>query len=139
MTDLSTKMLQDRALRDAARINVDTDIALLMQNIEQKSIGARIKDSTLDRAQKISAEIEQSDDPRAIYIVGGIAGLLTLWLARKPLFKILGWLFGRSSSKDPEDGGSNGEDEEYWDAEDELHPQPPSSRKNTRHGTSAAA
>lgn len=139
MTDLSTKMLQDRALRDAAKINVDTDLALLMQNIENKSLSTRIKDRALDSAHKINAEIEQVKDPRTAYIAGGLVGLLTLWLARKPIFRVLGWLFGRSSSKTETDEFSTKDNEEFQSADDEFyHPAYPTC-KGGRRGTSGAA
>ena len=143
MTDLATKMLQDRALRDAAKINVDTDLALLMQNIENRSLGTRIKDRALGGAQKINAEIEQVEGPRVVYLAGGVVGLLAVWLARRPVFGFIGWLFGKPSSKKGRndcftaDGPEENGQLQY--ADDKLASQTGLSRKNARRGTSAAA
>ncbi|RKF18359.1 hypothetical protein D6851_14560 [Altericroceibacterium spongiae] len=106
MSDLAAKMLEDRALRDAARALVAADIALMMENLDQKGLGTRVKDSVSETAESFTSDLGTADEKPGLYLAGGLIGIVVLWFSRKPVFRLLGWFFSRSPDEaDEEDPG----------------------------------
>ncbi|MCB2049598.1 MAG: hypothetical protein KDE32_15440 [Novosphingobium sp.] len=95
----------ERANRDAARATLDTEIARIRGDIEQRGIGGRIADeasakalAALDDASQIASESKG--------VIGGTIALLVLWFFRKPILSALASLFdsGDDNEGNEEDG-----------------------------------
>jgi hypothetical protein len=83
----------ERANRDEARARLDSEIARIRGDIEQRGIGGRIADeatakalAALDDAGRIASDSKG--------IIGGTIALLLLWFLRKPILSALAGLVG---------------------------------------------
>ncbi len=90
----------ERANRDAARSELDDQVARIRGDIEQRGIGGRIADeasakamATLDEAARIASESKG--------VIGGTLALLALWFFRKPILSAFAALIG---ADEPEEG-----------------------------------
>jgi hypothetical protein len=92
MNSAATEVLAARAVRDAARTAFDSRVAALKDDLAERSIGTRIADDLLDKANKGLAEaIEIADSNRGV--IAGTIAALALWLLRRPLTGlVLDWL-----------------------------------------------
>ncbi len=87
------QLRRDRANRDAARAELDGQIARIRGDLEQRGIGGRIAD---EAAAKALAAV---DDAATIVseskgVIGGTLALLALWYFRRPIFSALAAMFG---------------------------------------------
>ncbi len=84
MSKAERQMLEDRAVRDAARALVDADVAQLKSTFSGKSIAKRVSDRVSDGAKDIFDEaVDAADDHK-----GALATLIAavvLWFAHFPL------------------------------------------------------
>ena len=107
MASAAEKQLRlDRASRDAARADLDGQVARIRGDLEQRGIGGRIAD---EAAAKAFAAL---DDAAAIAseskgVIGGTLALLALWYFRRPIFSA----FAALLSMDDEPKGQH--DHEY--------------------------
>ena len=83
----------ERANRDEARAKLDSEIARIRGDIEQRGIGGRIADeatakalAALDDAGRIASDSKG--------VIGGTIALLLLWFLRKPILSALAGLMG---------------------------------------------
>lgn len=92
MSSAATEVLAARAVRDAARTAFDSRVAALKDDLAERSIGTRIADDLLDKANQGLAEaIEIADSNRGV--IAGTIAALALWLLRRPLTGlVLDWL-----------------------------------------------
>lgn len=82
------RLLEDRALRDAARGNVTHDVAFLKQEVRDKGVGARLLDTSKDNARTIAAGARDLAQDNRGKMAGGaalaVAGVVA-WIFRKPI------------------------------------------------------
>lgn len=110
MTDLADQLREDRAMRDAARELVKTDIAYLKGEFGSKSIGARVADRVTDGATDLYEEAaELASDNKGILIA--LLAAVGLWFARNPLMELF---------LDPEDDPEYDEDDDEYGGQDEY-------------------
>lgn len=83
----------ERANRDAARAQLDDQIARIRSDIEQRGIGGRI-------AEEATAKALVALDDAALLaresrgVIGAAAALLALWFFRRPIFSAIAAMLG---------------------------------------------
>lgn len=88
MADPARQLLEDRALRDAARGLVHSDVAFIRESMAARSIPARLADRVTDGARDIADEaVVVAEENRAVLTAGLALGALGLaaWVFRAPL------------------------------------------------------
>jgi len=88
VSDAARQLLQDRAMRDAARALVHSDIAFIRESIEARSLPARLADRVSGGARDIADEAAVvADENRRMLGAGAAMGVigLALWVFREPL------------------------------------------------------
>lgn len=102
MTDLKRQMVEDRALRDAARALVSADIAHVRNLLSGKSLTERMMGRVGDGARDaLEHAADAADNHRGAIAV--LIGAIVLWFARNPLMA----LFDRGEPRDENDGDEN--------------------------------
>lgn len=92
------RMMEDRALRDAAKAVVREDLAHLRGALRSRGIGERIADRVTDGFTDLFEEgLEVADNNRGI--VATVIAAFVLWFARHPLAALF---------------GNDGEDDDDW-------------------------
>jgi len=99
-------VLAERASRDAAKARLDTQIARIRGDIEERGIGGRIADeasakafAALDEAAEIAGQSKG--------VIGGTLALLALWFFRRPIISAFASMFGADGdSKGYNDNGN---------------------------------
>ncbi|MDA7787857.1 hypothetical protein N8940_01325 [Sphingomonadaceae bacterium] len=100
-------MLEDKALRDAAKALVAADIAHLKSDLRAKSVGERVIGRAAEGASDVFEEaVEVADSNRGVFAALIAAALI--WFARNPLMDLF---------SDDSDGDLDGNDSEEFDAE----------------------
>jgi hypothetical protein len=88
VSDLASRLAEDKALRDAALQLFKSDVALIRADLDTRGIGARAKDRLGDAALgMLDDAIDYAENNKGRIAAGAAA--LVLWFARKP---ILGWV-----------------------------------------------
>lgn len=93
MTDLATRLMQDRAMRNAARAVIDADLEHLKADFAPGELKSRLAESAgdvLDHAAEIVG------DNRGV--IGALLAAVAIWFARNPLLS----LFEEASGADDE-------------------------------------
>lgn len=104
MSDPERKMIEDRALRDAALALVQADIAHLRTDLTNKGIGERFIDRVTEGASDVLDEAaDVAGNNRGVLLT--LLAAVVLWLARNPIFALFG--DGRG-----DDGGDEAEETE---------------------------
>jgi len=98
MSTSTSQLLEDRALRDAARGLVRNDIAFIRESVSARSVPARVADRISGGARDIADEAAVvADENRAVLggalFVGAVG--LTAWVFRSQLEQGLDDLLGR--------------------------------------------
>lgn len=89
MTQLLTRYREDRALRDAAKSVVLSDIDHVRSSLSGKGMATRVADRIGDGAKDVLELAKaQADENRGI--VAGLIAVVALWLTRGPILEILG-------------------------------------------------
>lgn len=102
MSDPGRKMIEDRAMRDAALALVKADIAHLRTDLTTKGLGARFLDRVAEGANDVLDEaVDVAENNRGVLVT--LLAALALWMARNPLLALF--------------GGDDGEDEESEEPE----------------------
>ncbi|RXZ66208.1 hypothetical protein [Pelagerythrobacter rhizovicinus] len=97
MSDLERKMIEGRALRDAALALVKADLAHLRVDLTAKGIGARVMDRVTEGANDVLDEAtEVAENNRGVLLT--LLAAVVLWLARNPLLS----LFDEDDEQDEE-------------------------------------
>lgn len=120
MAPMKHRLLQDRAMRDAARQVVDGDLSFIKIDVKQKGVASRVAETGGDYARSFADEaIGLASNNRAI-VGGGIAIALAgiaAWAFRDPIIEVIdGFLEGS------EDDG--GDDADASSAENGAEPDP---------------
>ncbi len=103
MTKLPDQFIQDRALRDSARAVILADVEHAKVSFSAKGVAGRVGGRIGDGAKDVYEVAKvHSDDNRGI--IAALIGAVLLWLAREPIFEILGF--------EPEDAAGEDQDEE---------------------------
>lgn len=97
MTWLPKRYVEDKAMRDAAKLVLDADIAHFKEGVAEQGIVGRLRSQMTNRVKTrvksgASDAIDQAksaaeDNPG---LLAALVGALMLWLARKPLLGLLG-------------------------------------------------
>jgi hypothetical protein len=87
MADLERQLREDRVLRDAAQALFKADIDRVKTDLEEKTIGKRALDRTMDGAAELlyTAKAKAGDN---IGIVALLLGAVALWFARNPILAL---------------------------------------------------
>lgn len=97
MSDLASRLAEDKALRDAALQLFKSDIALIRGDLDERGIGARARDRVGEAALgMLDDAIDCAGDNKG-WVAAGAAAVV-LWFARKP---ILGWLADLLEGEEP--------------------------------------
>ena len=110
MNDLASQLAEDKMLRDAALRLFKSDIALIRGDLDERGIGARVKDRLGEAGLgMLDDAIDYAEDNKG-WVAAGAAAVV-LWFARKP---IIGWLAelleGDPDEEPGEAAGRSGED-----------------------------
>ncbi|ANY20641.1 hypothetical protein A6F68_02139 [Tsuneonella dongtanensis] len=85
---LEQQLREDRALRDAARVLFDADLAHLRASLAGKSISSRIVDRIGEGASEALDEaMEVADNNKGI--IATLIAAIVLWFARHPIIDLL--------------------------------------------------
>ena len=88
MADPERKMIEDRALRDAAFALVKADVAHLRADLTTKGIGERLLDRVADGANEVLEEaVDVAENNRGVLIT--LVAAIVLWLSRNPLIALI--------------------------------------------------
>ena len=113
MSDLASRLAEDKALRDAALQLFKSDIALIRGELDERGIAARARDRVGDAALgMVDDAIDYTEHNKGWVAAGATA--VVLWFARKP---ILGWIAdllegeepGEADGRSADDSDSNGD------------------------------
>lgn len=108
------RLIEDRALRDAARAVLMADLAHARSSFSAKGmadrVGSRIGDGALDVLETAK---ETASDNRGI--IAALIGAILLWLGREPLLEALGFGDDAEAEADPSATAPNspGENDEH--------------------------
>ncbi|MGJ0238483.1 hypothetical protein ACQEPB_08200 [Novosphingobium fluoreni] len=81
---LEAKVLADKAARDTCKLNLDTRLAHVKQDLSVRGIGGRIADDVIDNAKLIFDEgVAVVEEHPAV--VGGTIAAIVLWFLRNPI------------------------------------------------------
>ena len=104
MTDLASRLAEDKALRDAALDLFRSDIWLIRGDLGERGIGARAKDRLGGAAlETLDEAIGYAEDNKG-WLAAGVAAVV-LWFARRP---ILDWVADLLAGPDAEPGEASG-------------------------------
>ncbi len=90
MSELERRLLEYRALRDAARANFLADVDHAKHSFSGKNIAGRFVDRISEGARDVFDQAsETAEDNRGI--IAALIGAIVLWLSRGPLLELLGF------------------------------------------------
>jgi hypothetical protein len=99
VSTLQQKLAEDRAIRDAAKRNLMADIEHVRESLSGQGIASRVLGRVGDGAVDVlELAKEQAEDKRGV--LAALIGALLVWIAREPLFEILGLSDGDEPSDD---------------------------------------
>lgn len=89
MSDPERKMIEDRALRDAAFALVKADVAHLREDLTTRGIGQRFLDRISEGASDVLDEaVDVAESHRGVLLT--LVAAIVLWLTRNPLLAMFG-------------------------------------------------
>ncbi len=89
MSRIYNRLLQDRALRDAALQLVKTDISVIRSEMSARSPGARLADRVSEGAMDMLDEAVDYAQDNPGKLAAGV-GVIALWFARGPILRAAG-------------------------------------------------
>lgn len=103
MNRLERRIVEDKAVRDAALRLFRSDLALVREDLRDKSAGERVVDRIGDATMDMLDDaIDYADENRGK--VAAVAIALVAWFGRGPILDVLGRWLDRSD-EDAEPGG----------------------------------
>lgn len=92
MSPLKQRLAEDRAMRDAARKNVETDIAVLKGETSEQGVAEKLVDGGIDLARTLGdGAMDMAGDSRGK--LGGTVGLavagIAAWIFREPIMDMI--------------------------------------------------
>ena len=107
MPDLEARMRADRALRDAARSNLKTDVRHVRADLARQGITSRLFDRAAEGAEDMYEEaVDLAENHK-----GALATLIAavfVWFARNPILSLFGL----------EENGEQDEHADHWSDDD---------------------
>ena len=87
MSDLERRMIEDRAIRDAAKALVHADYAHLRADFAGKGIGERMLDNVGEGARDV---FERAADAAETHrgVLAALIGAVFVWFARNPIMSL---------------------------------------------------
>lgn len=93
------QLAKTRAARDWAKAEFDTSLAQLRCDLEEQSIGARVKDKLLDDASAVYTEaLEVASESKGL--IAATVAALALWFLRHPIIAWAQQLLGEAEESD---------------------------------------
>ncbi len=90
MSALKDRLIEDLLVRNAAKAIMLADFERVRADLSARGVGGRIADTFTEEAAELSDEvISLAEQNKAL--IGGVVAALTLWLARGPIGRLLGW------------------------------------------------
>ena len=109
MSPQKLRFLEDKAMRDAARLNVMTDVELIKADIEEEGPGKRLAETGADYARILAdgaMDVVQENKGRAAGAAAlGIAAVAA-WIFRDEIAELIGSFLHDDEQGDPEPGAS---------------------------------
>ena len=100
MSDPLRKMIEDRAVRDAAMALVKADLAHLRNDLTTRGLGARFMDRVAEGANDVLDEaVDVAENNRGVLIT--LVAAIVLWFSRNPIMALF----------TGQDADENGDDE----------------------------
>jgi hypothetical protein len=97
MADLEARILEDRALRNAARGVFDAGVGTVKADLAARSIGGRMADQATGQLRDVAGQaIDVAKESKGI--IAGTFAALGLWKFREPLLAAAHRLFGDQAS-----------------------------------------
>jgi hypothetical protein len=93
MTDVGTRLAEDRKLRDAALEVFSTDLRFIREDLRARGVGERIADRVGSGAMDLIDEAFDYAEANAGRVAAALAAAV-LWFARAPLISGLSRIFG---------------------------------------------
>lgn len=114
MSPMKLRLIEDRAMRDAAKAIVKADVEFLKADVQEKGVGSRMMDTGSDYARTIAdGAMELVEDNRGtatgLFTLG--AGALAAWFFREELTDLVMGLFGSDDDGDEAADASEPDDE----------------------------
>lgn len=98
MTPIEQRLVEDRAMRDAAKALFNADVAQVRNDLASRGIGERIGNRASEAAMDMADEaLELAGENKGV-LGAGLAALL-VWVFRAPLMI---WLFGDDDDSESE-------------------------------------
>ena len=96
------QLAKARAARDWAKSEFDTSLAQLRGDLEEQSIGARVKEKLRDDAAAVYTEaLDVVSESKGI--IAGTIAALALWFLRHPIVAWVQHLLGKEEESDDHD------------------------------------
>ena len=98
MTRVKAEYHRDRALRDAAKTNLDNDMEFMKADVERRGIGTRLADYATDNSQRAARNASAFARDNTGSVAGGTAILfaaLAAWIFWDPLMRMVDEMLGR--------------------------------------------
>lgn len=110
MSPLKQRLLEDRAMRNAARANVETDIAIIKGEDSDQGLTGRLLDGGKDLARTLSdGALDMAGDSKAKLggaVALGVAGLAA-WIFRGTIMDVIEGFFAEADEALAEDDASS--------------------------------
>lgn len=117
MSDLEQRFYEDRALRNAARRNLLSDIEHVRENLSGQGIVDRVLGRVGDGAVDVlELAKQQAEDKRGV--LAALIGAILVWLAREPIFEFLGLGEAEQNKGQIETGDPSPEDHQETSGDD---------------------
>ena len=89
MSELESRLAEDKALRDAALALFKADLALIRADLDERGLGARVADRVGESAMDMLDEaVDYAEDNKG-KVAAGVAAVV-LWFARRPILDCAG-------------------------------------------------
>lgn len=111
MNENESRLLSDRANRDAARELVDSGMAQVKADLAARGIGGRIKHTVMGKVEdgvEAGLDVARENKP----IVAGTIGLLLVWFLRAPLGRLTKRIFGQDPDEPSDQAEPNDDSDE---------------------------
>ena len=104
MSTISTRLAEDKALRDAALAVFQDDLKFIREDLDQRGVGGRIADRLGDATLDMVDEAADYAEANKGQIAAAVAAVV-LWFARAPLLDAAARLLGVEDGDDTEQSG----------------------------------
>lgn len=102
MADLKQQLAADRAMRDAAKLVVETDVDFIKGDVERQSIGERVKLRAEEGALE-AAEYTEANPGRVGSAIALIIAALFAWIFRERIVEAVDSWIGPHDEEQPEE------------------------------------